>query len=268
MNEIAHIQKNIPELINICKEVSSLQLKFHKTNIEYTSKENNTPVTEIDIESNNIITKSIKNFSNEVSIISEENYQGIHTGSCFWMIDPLDGTRNYINKGNQFCINIAFIKNNYPIFGMIYSPIEQKVFYAIEGKGSFVMELNKKPTQIYVNKINSNLINIYTSSSMNEKKLNFLINEIPNVKINKLSSALKFTTIASGNGCFYPRLGPTHEWDTAAGQCIVEEAGGAVVDKYMSRFKYNKNDTYLNQEFFVIADSMFDWKDIINQLCE
>ena len=116
--------------------------------------------------------------------------------------------------------------------------------------------------------MNSNLVNIYTSCSMNEKKLNLLISKIPNAKINKFSSALKFAAIASGDGCFYPRLGPTHEWDTAAGQCIVEEAGGVVVDKHMSRFRYNKNDTYLNQEFFVIADSEFNWKTIINQLCD
>jgi 3'(2'), 5'-bisphosphate nucleotidase len=268
MNEILHIYKNIPKLINICEEVGNLQLKFHKTKIEYTSKENNTPVTDIDIKSSNIITKKIKDFSNEIPIISEENYQGINIDSCFWIIDPLDGTRNYINEGNQFCINIAFVKNNYPIFGMIYSPIEKKVFYAIEGQGSFLKEENKEPALININKMNSNLVNIYTSCSMNEKKLNLLISKIPNAKINKFSSALKFAAIASGDGCFYPRLGPTHEWDTAAGQCIVEEAGGIVVDKNMSRFRYNKNDTYLNKEFFVIADPKFNWKTIINQLCD
>ena len=268
MNEISHIHKNIPKLISICEEAGNLQLQFHKTNIKYTSKENNTPVTEIDIKSNEIITKNIKFFSNEFPIISEENYQGIDVDNCFWIIDPLDGTKNYINNGNQFCINIAFIKNRYPIFGMIYSPIEKKIFYAIEGGGSFTKELNKEPVPIHVNKTNSNLINIYTSSGMNESKLNFIINKVPNIKINKFSSALKFTAIASGNGCFYPRLGPTHEWDTAAGQCIVEEAGGIVIDKFMSRFKYNKNKTYLNQEFFVIADSAFDWKEVISQLCD
>ena len=101
---------------------------------------------------------------------------------------------------------------------------------------------------------------------MNAKKLDLITKRFTSPKIKKMSSALKFGLIATGEGDFYPRLGPTHEWDTAAGQCIIEEAGGSVVDKNMSRLKYCKNKTYLNNEFFAIGDKSYDWSDLIKSL--
>ena len=109
---------------------------------------------------------------------------------------------------------------------------------------------------------------IFTSSSIREKVLEVLAGSIINYEFIKKSSALKFGNIASGAGCFYPRLGPTHEWDTAAGQILVEEAGGIVVDKFMSPLRYNKNKTFLNKEFFVISDPDYDWEPIVNAIFE
>jgi 3'(2'), 5'-bisphosphate nucleotidase len=108
--------------------------------------------------------------------------------------------------------------------------------------------------------------NVYTSISINKSILDQISIHVGNVLFVKLASALKFGAIASGEGCFYPRLGPTHEWDTAAGQCLIEEAGGSVVDKNMERLKYNKNSKFLNDEFFVIADPTFDWKLVIDNI--
>ena len=90
--------------------------------------------------------------------------------------------------------------------------------------------------------------------------------QFDNLEIITTSSALKFGYVASGQGSFYPRLGPTHEWDTASGQCIIEEAGGIVVDKSMKRLRYNKNREYINSEFFVIGDQGFDWNEIIKSI--
>ena len=108
--------------------------------------------------------------------------------------------------------------------------------------------------------------NIYTSISINENVLKEISYNVDNAIFIPLASALKFGAIASGQGCFYPRLGPTHEWDTAAGQCLIEEAGGAVVDKFMNRLEYNKNENFLNEEFFVIADTSYNWKKIIDNI--
>ena len=196
-------------------------------------------------------------------------------GDSFWIIDPLDGTRNYLNHGNEFCINIAFIKNEYPSFGLIYSPISKISYYAVEGRGSYILRNSQSSSsalKITCNTLNSNEpesdieATILTSSSMNAKKLELITKRFVSPKIKKMSSALKFGLMATGEGDFYPRLGPTHEWDTAAGQCIIEEAGGSVVDKNMSRLKYCKNKTYLNNEFFAIGDKSYDWSDLIKSL--
>ena len=139
-------------------------------------------------------------------------------------------------------------------------------YYAYQGRGAFLAKGSQSPTRITTSKMSSERNNVYTSISINKSILDQISIHIGNVLFVKLASALKFGAIASGEGCFYPRLGPTHEWDTAAGQCLIEEAGGSVVDKNMERLKYNKNSKFLNDEFFVIADPTFDWKSVIDNI--
>ena len=269
------IIETLPKLISLCVEAGNYQVLNHLQDNKFSSKENNTPLSEIDIKSNEIISTGIRKIDKKYPIVSEEHYEDINPGDSFWIIDPLDGTRNYLNHGNEFCINIAFIKNEYPSFGLIYSPISKISYYAVEGRGSYILRNSQSSSsalKITCNTLNSNepesdiKATILTSSSMNAKKLELITKRFVSPKIKKMSSALKFGLIASGEGDFYPRLGPTHEWDTAAGQCIIEEAGGSVVDKNMSRLKYCKNKTYLNNEFFAIGDKSYDWSDLIKSL--
>ena len=115
--------KFLPNLISICEQAAELQIKYHKTKINISRKYDGTPVTEIDIASSKIITMGLKSMTPEIRVISEEHYSGVDASGYFWLVDPLDGTKNYINDGNQFCINIALIKDNFPILGLIYSPV-------------------------------------------------------------------------------------------------------------------------------------------------
>jgi 3'(2'), 5'-bisphosphate nucleotidase len=153
--------------------------------------------------------------------------------------------------------------------GIIYSPISKDFYYSFKNNGAFILKENSNPEKIISQKMSkTNPNKIFTSSSIREKVLEVLAGSIINYEFIKKSSALKFGNIASGAGCFYPRLGPTHEWDTAAGQILVEEAGGIVVDKFMSPLRYNKNKTFLNKEFFVISDPDYDWEPIVNAIFE
>tara|TARA_B100001559_G_scaffold98260_1_gene82229 strand:- start:702 stop:1508 length:807 start_codon:yes stop_codon:yes gene_type:complete len=257
----------LPSLQKICFEAGALQIKLHDTDLNYVTKENKTPVTDADIGSNKILTEGLRLITPEIPIISEEDYKGQDRHSCFWLIDPLDGTRNYMNKGNEFCICISLIHNDFPILGFIYSPITQDLYYSYKGIGAYLKKKNDQPTRLYTKKVNCDHPNIiYTSTSINENILHLLANKIYSPKFIKCSSALKFGYIASGQGCFYPRLGPTHEWDTAAGQSLIEEAGGVVVDKFMQPLRYNKNKTFINKEFFVISDVNYDWKSVIEAI--
>ena len=256
----------LPSLHEACIKAGELQKKYHKTDIDIATKSNKTPVTKIDIDSNIIISDSLKKITPEIPIISEEDYEGQDKHDSFWIVDPLDGTRDYIDKGNNFCICISLIKESYPILGIIYSPIQDYFYYAYQGFGSFLIKGSEKPIRIRTSKMSNERNNIYTSISINKRTLDQISIHVENALFVKLASALKFGAIASGEGCFYPRLGPTHEWDTAAGQCLIEEAGGSVVDKNMDRLKYNKNSKFLNDEFFVIADPTFDWKSVIDNI--
>jgi len=256
----------LPSLQEACIKAGELQKKYHKTDIDIATKSNKTPVTKIDIDSNIIISDSLKKITPEIPIISEEDYEGQDKHDSFWIVDPLDGTRNYIDKGNNFCICISLIKESYPILGIIYSPIQDYFYYAYQDCGAFLVKGSESPIRIRTSKMSSERNNVYTSISINKSILDQISIHVGNVLFVKLASALKFGAIASGEGCFYPRLGPTHEWDTAAGQCLIEEAGGSVVDKNMERLKYNKNSKFLNDEFFVIADPTFDWKLVIDNI--
>lgn len=257
----------LPKIYEICLKTGEFQVKHHKKDILFKNKSNKTPVTEIDIESSSFITEGLKKLLPNIGIISEEDYDESTSYDNFWLIDPLDGTRNYINKGESFCICIALVSNRKPILGIIYSPISKDFYYSFKGHGSYLQKYNLEPYRIFTNKMSKTVANkIYTSSSIRDSVLEILSKKIINYEFIKQSSALKFGNIAAGIGCFYPRLGPTHEWDTAAGQILVEEAGGIVVDKFMKPLRYNKNKTFINKEFFVIADKDYDWKSIIKTI--
>ena len=211
--------KFLPDLISICEQAADLQIKYHKTKINISKKHDKTPVTEIDIASSKIITMGLKSMTPEIKVISEEHYSGVDKSDYFWLVDPLDGTNNYINNGNQFCINIALIKDNFPILGLIYSPITKDLYYAFENFGSYYKKFNEEPIKMKTSKLTfEGIKNIYTSTSIKSVIIKNLTENLNNVEIIRYSSALKFGFIANGKGCFYPRIGPTHEWDTASGQ--------------------------------------------------
>ena len=249
-----------------CMRAGEMQKSYHKTDILVSTKSNKTPVTQIDIDSNIIISKMLHELTPEIPIISEEDYEGQDKHQSFWIVDPLDGTSNYLNKGNNFCICISLIHNGYPILGIIYSPISEYFYYSYADYGAYLIKKSGAPIKLTTSKMSEKSNNVYTSVSIHNNILNQISKHVKNALFIKLASALKFGAIASGSGCFYPRLGPTHEWDTAAGQCLIEEAGGIVVDKHMHRLRYNKNANFLNNEFFVIADSSYDWKSVVDNI--
>tara|TARA_Y100000992_G_scaffold296932_1_gene259830 strand:- start:3789 stop:4595 length:807 start_codon:yes stop_codon:yes gene_type:complete len=255
----------LPELYAICVRAGEFQMKFRTNSFKINTKKNSTPVTDADIEANTIITSCLKKLTPDIQIISEEGHTNESGSNIFWLIDPLDGTSNYIRGGTQFCICIALIEDNSPVVGLIYVPSSNTFYYSYKNKGAFVKNKNLGDIQLFTKKMDSNTSGkIYTSSSINPKILHILQSKMPNIEVIKCSSAIKFGYIASGQGIFYPRIGPTHEWDTAAGDCLVREAGGKIVDKNMMPLKYNKNLSYLNDEFFVLADPHYDWKHIID----
>ncbi len=260
--------ENIDSIKKICTTTAKVQLRNHEKNMVYKSKSDNTPLTEIDLLSHELITTNIRKISDDYPIISEEGYEEGVFHEEFWIIDPLDGTRNYIDKGKNFCINISFIEDKFPVFGAIYIPFSKEFYYGVLGHGSYLQDQTGKTTRISCKNLSLDNLVLCSSSSMNPKKLEIISNNIRLWKHLQISSAIKFGILASGEGNFYPRFGPTYEWDTAAGQCILEESGGMVVDENLDRLTYNKNTKYLNGKFFAFNGELSFWQSLITSLCE
>jgi 3'(2'), 5'-bisphosphate nucleotidase len=259
---------NFDHIAETLFSASSVIKKHYKKNIQVDNKSDNTPVTKADLEASNTIYKHLKEFAPHIEVITEENekdfdYESRKNLAYFWLVDPLDGTKHFINEDDQFSINIALLENNKPIFGIIYSPIEDVLYFAYKGLGSFKIENFSQNKHIsYAEKISTNKpvdkINLIlgSASSIKEpvKQLLSKMNTDFDVNINYYGSSLKMCQIAEGKQDIYPRFGLTGEWDTAAATVILEEAGGFIftVDSFTD-LSYNKQ-SFLNPEF--IASSI------------
>ncbi|MCK9224354.1 MAG: 3'(2'),5'-bisphosphate nucleotidase CysQ [Candidatus Muirbacterium halophilum] len=257
------------ELLKIAKKAGDAILEVYNTDFDVENKADNSPLTLADKKSNDIIVSFLKSylFKDEIiPILSEEeraiSFSERKRWNRFWIVDPLDGTKEFVKKNGEFTVNIGLIQNNYPILGIIYVPVKNTYFFAKEGMGSYffdgnvfdidsfdsiemVLEKSEKLKTIVKNS-NEKVFVVASRSHLNKETENF-INELKgkfiDVDIKSSGSSLKFCLVAQGEAQFYPRFAPTMEWDTAAGQCIVEMAGGGVfLEDGKTRFHYNKKE--------------------------
>lgn len=232
-------------------------IQSHKSEVSY--KEDQSPLTIADIHSNGRIRAFLKEHSQVKNIISEEeketSFSERSKWEYYWLIDPIDGTKEFIKGGDDFCINIALCKGNEPIFGYVACPKKKDQYYAIKGRGAFKNKSRiyaKYHTNLYKNKIRI----VASKSHMNEDTKNFIqkVEQNNEVETLNIGSSLKFCIVAEGGADVYPRFGPTMEWDTGAPQVIAEESGAVVytVDKenFGKKLKYNK-ENLLNPYFIV-----------------
>tara|TARA_B100000029_G_C17482749_1_gene926121 strand:- start:487 stop:1287 length:801 start_codon:yes stop_codon:yes gene_type:complete len=266
---MSFINKNpeiIKEVVEISKKASRSILEIYEEELsEYEIKSDSTPLTQADISSHRIIDKGLKKITPEIPILSEEGsnipFEVRSNWGEYWLIDPLDGTKEFIKRNGEFTVNIALIRNNKPIFGVINIPVENQIYWGAKGLGSYVIDNDKEPRKIQVNTRNNKKIRILTSRShaVNE---NLILKKLENYEIVRAGSSLKFCLIASGIADIYPRFGPTSEWDIAAGHAILESAGGIIVDMNKKQIEYNKKASYINNNF--IACSTPQLFDLIN----
>jgi 3'(2'), 5'-bisphosphate nucleotidase len=236
-------------------------------------KEDESPLTAADIKSHETINHYL--LSGEIPILSEEAskipYSQRKSWEYFWLVDPLDGTREFLNRNDEFTVNIALIKRTSPLAGIIYSPVSQILYFSVPGRGVF----KTKSASSYVFTIDSlqtlqersdrlpyeitgDKITVITSRSFNsadtEKYILNLKNRYQNVELISAGSALKFGLIAEGKADIYPRFAPTMEWDVAAGHAILKESGFSVADaKTGDSLVYNKPD--LENPWFIAKNS-------------
>jgi 3'(2'), 5'-bisphosphate nucleotidase len=176
----------------------------------------------------------------------------------YWLIDPLDGTKEFVNRNGEFTVNIALIDAHRPIFGVVHVPVQDKTYIGCEGRGSELREAGKV-TPISVAAASNSPVRIVGSRSHRGTSLDAFLAKLGDHDMVAMGSSLKFCTVAEGNADIYPRLGPTSEWDTAAAQAVVEQAGGQVLELDGKPLSYNAKADILNPWFVVTGPSDHDW---------
>ena len=250
----------IDSLKEIAKKAGNAILEVYITdfndNIEL--KDDNSPLTLADKRAHGIIEAGLNSLPVKYPILSEEsiipNYKIRKSWELFWMVDPLDGTKEFINKNGDFTVNIALIKKGKVVFGCIQVPVENVCYWGLEGSGSF----REKDGQVKRLKVKTfdaktkGLKILGSRSHMNQDTRDYL-GQFDNPVLLARGSSLKMMMIAEGKADLYPRMGPTMEWDTAASQIILEEAGGSMkkIDE-LTDLVYNKEDL-LNPYFIASA---------------
>ncbi len=245
-NIVAIAQKAGDKILDIYKNED-----FSKT-IDF--KADDSPLTIADKASHVIIDEALELLDWGIPILSEEGeqrpYERRKDWKYFWCVDPLDGTKEFINKNGEFTVNIALIHENEPILGVVHAPVLGTTYVGKKGDGAYMIKDGQK-TEIKINNKTANRIAVKSKSHSSEAEDNVLNNYDVNDTIS-VGSSLKFCMIAEGKADIYYRHGPTMEWDTAAGQAVVEGAGGKVLDENDKPFAYNK-ENLLNGSFLCLG---------------
>ena len=254
-------------LIEIATEAGITIRKIYESGKFSTSiKSDKTPVTTADEEANKSILRGLNQQFPKIPAISEESENRVLEKEAFFIIDPLDGTKGFLNKTNNFTVNIAFINNRKPELGVIYSPISGELFYTSPNRESFKYNYLKKTEKL---KISGNLENRETLTLITSEN-NLIGRESKILKVDcehdtlKIGSSIKFCRLAEGKADIYPRFGRTMEWDTAAGHAILKYAGGSLIDiNTQKELVYGKKD-YENGSFIALRQSKdskkIDWQ--------
>jgi|TARA_B110000438_G_scaffold274911_1_gene295470 3'(2'), 5'-bisphosphate nucleotidase len=246
----------IEPLTKLSQNAGNAILDIYSSDFNVSIKEDTSPLTQADLKSHQIIVEGLKKITPNIPIISEESslqsFDERKLWHQYWIIDPLDGTKEFVKKNGEFTVNIALINNHKAILGIVYVPVSKKTYIGCDGFGAQIIEADKTKKIIHVSKKTNKLIRIVGSRSHQGDSLKNFLSQIENYELQPMGSSLKFCLIAEGLADVYPRYGPTSEWDTAAAQAVVEQAGGLVLKTDGTPLLYNTKDNILNPDFIVI----------------
>lgn len=241
--------------------------RFYRRSVHVQTKFDNTPVTEADLFVSRFLTEKLTALTSGIPVLSEENcnmpLEMRSKWQEYWLIDPLDGTKHFINRTGQFGILIALIQHNRPTIGVIYAPVTEVTHYAMKNYGAFRLQ-NGRTIRLQARRLDlSKPLKIAIGSEPAIAKVRSILNE--NIRAEFVvhgSSGLKCTMVADGVADCYIRLGRTGEWDTAAGELLLEELGGNALDDRYRPLTYNQRETFVNPDFFITADAAINWKNV------
>jgi len=261
---------NLDELVDpvvaIARNAGDAILEVYATDFDVVAKEDESPLTQADLASHRIIERGLTELTPDIPILSEESglpdFDERRRWTRYWLIDPLDGTREFVKRNGEFTVNIALIEANRPVLGIVHVPVAGKTYTGCDGAGASVRS-GAGSRKLCVSDAAAEPVRVVGSRSHRGASLDALIERLGNVEMVPMGSSLKFCVVAEGSADIYPRLGPTSEWDTAAAQAVVEQAGGAVLELDGRPLAYNAKADILNPYFLVRGPDDRDWLGIV-----
>lgn len=257
---------DLKKICEIAYRAGTAILALYKNNISpnIQIKSNKTPVTEADLLANEIIREGLLEVTPDIPIISEEAalipFEIRNQWQQYWLVDPLDGTKEFIHRTDDFTVNIALIEKGKPTIGVIYMPVFNTLYYGQAGHGAFKKFGGQAPQKISTRKFNPQSFIIAISSRHSSEQVNLILEKYKQAAIIRRGSSIKSCLVAEGVVDIYPAFGPMSEWDVGAAQCIVEEAGGAVLDEQNQPMRYNQQSSMLNPRLLVVGDCAHAWQ--------
>lgn len=257
----------LDRLLDIARDAGDKILRVYHSDFAVEHKEDDSPLTQADLAAHRHIVAALERLDLKLPVLSEEGvdipYQTRRQWSRYWLVDPLDGTREFVKRNGEFTVNIALIDQGRPVMGVVHAPALNLTYGAAQDQGAFRVDGDRRHA-LQTRKLPARPT-IVASRSHRDPALDVLLANAPEHDSVSRGSSLKFCLVAEASADVYPRTGPTSEWDTAAGQCVVEQAGGAVwqLPERMP-LGYNQKESLLNPSFAVIGDPAADWSAILS----
>ena len=254
----------LPGVLAACSDATDAILGIYASDdFEVEAKHDTSPLTEADMASHHILVAALKRLTPEIPILSEESadigFDERRHWDRLWVVDPLDGTREFIKRNGEFTINVALVVDHLPVLGVIAVPVSRTAYTGVVGEGAQRWQDYRVPEQIRTRRPCARPPVVLGSRSHANPRTQAYFEMLGEHERASRGSALKFCAVAEGAADFYPRLGPTSEWDTAAGEAIVKAAGGTVWMPGGKPMLYNARETTLNGDFLVAGDPNAEW---------
>lgn len=251
-------------IIAIASAAGECIMDVYDTDFAVMRKRDNSPLTAADLAANNAIIAGLGRIHPMLPVLSEESalipFSERSQWQSYWLVDPLDGTREFVKRNGEFTVNIAKIEDHRPVIGVIFVPVTGVCYAAAKGLGAHKRVPGAAPEPIHVRARLTEQIIVASSRSHGTSETAAFIKKLGDTQVMGIGSSLKSCLVAEGRADIYPRFGPTSEWDTAAAQCVVEEAGGQLTDTFLQPLRYNVKESPINPSFLVFGDASEDWR--------
>lgn len=251
-------------VIGLAREAAEAILAVYENAFSVQHKSDASPLTAADLAAHNLIVAGLERLTPDWPVLSEEAadipWDTRRQWTRYWLVDPLDGTREFVKRNGEFTVNIALIDQGVSVFGVVLAPVGGALWHARRGQPAYRRD-GATEVVLRTRAPAAAPLRVAASRSHRDGRTEALLGRLGDIEIVGLGSSLKFCRIAEGALDVYPRFGPTSEWDTAAGQCVLEAAGGMVIAPDGRPFRYNQRQTLLNGDFLALGDPRLPWRE-------